>query len=373
MADDDVARFERVARPLLQLIQRLTGLETSFVTEIDWAAQRQEVLLALNTGDLEMAEGATLPWADSMCRWSFLSDSPHTSDVPTDYPGSLGAEQLGLRTFVALPIQEGDTVLGTVCGASRRAVDLDADVLASLELISDALAFQLGTLVKAQQLQRRAEEAEALALVDPLTGLANRRGFDARFEEELARSSRRGEPVALLALDLDDFKGVNDTYGHGAGDQILATVGDVLRRAARAEDVVARLGGDEFVVLLTPGDAAVAEGVAARIAEEFRAECERLEIPCTLSVGISTTDTTPRRSLLVAADKALYRAKAIGRRAMPSPSVPPRARSHLSARRPPARPDAGRDERAVDAQLALGRDKATDLANTVAAFRTDAD
>ena len=279
MVDPDLEGFERLARPLLALIQRLTGLETSFVTHIDWAEQRQLVLVALNKGDLEVAEGSTVQWSDSMCRRSFLSGTPYTSDVATDFPGSIGAEQLGMRTFFALPIQEGDNILGTVCGASRDAVELAPDVVASLDLISEALAFQLRTLIEGQQLRRRAEDAEALALVDPLTGLANRRGFEARFEEELARSGRRSSPVALLALDIDGFKQVNDTYGHVAGDTILVTVGEVLRRTARVEDVVARLGGDEFAVLLSQGDERMAEAVAARVADEFRTACERLGMP----------------------------------------------------------------------------------------------
>ena len=310
MVDNEFDSFEQVARPLLELIRRLTGLETTFVTEIDWTAQRQEVVVALNTGELKVAEGSTLPWSDSMCRWAFLSGAAHSFDVPTDFPGSVGADQLGMQTFVALPIQEGDVILGTVCGASRDSVDLSPNVLRSLELIAESLASQLGALVERQKLRRRAEDAEELALADPLTGLANRRGFTARFEEELARSGRRGTHVALLALDLDDFKAINDTYGHAAGDTILATVGEVIRRTARVEDVVARLGGDEFVILLTPADAQVAETVANRVAEEFRAACEKLEMPCTVSVGFSTSETTPRRSLFVAADDALYRAKA---------------------------------------------------------------
>jgi diguanylate cyclase len=310
MDDDDFDAFGRLARPLLELIQRLTGLETSFVTEIDWSSQRQDVVLALNSGDLTVAEGSTLPWSDSMCRWSFLNGTAHTADVPRDYPGSVGAELLGMQTFVAVPIQDGEVTLGTVCGASRAAVELDAEAMASLDLIAQAMALQLGGLIEHRRLRHRAEDAEALALVDPLTGLANRRAFDARFEEELARSGRQGAPVALLVLDIDDFKAVNDTYGHAAGDGLLVTLGEVLRSTARKEDVAARLGGDEFVVLLAPGDADVSEAVAARIAEEFRQASERLGMPCTLSIGFSTSEMTPRRSLFQAADEALYRAKA---------------------------------------------------------------
>ena len=310
MVDEQLDSLETLARPLLELVERLTGLETTFVTTIDWTSQRQEVVVARNSGDLKVAEGSTLRWLDSMCRWSFLRGSAHTADVPVDYPGSIGAEDLGMQTFLALPIQAGDLVLGTVCGASREAVHLDPGVLSNLHLISEALSLQLGALVERRQLRRRAEGAEALALIDPLTGIANRRGFDARFEEELARSGRSGVPVALLAFDIDGFKAINDTYGHLAGDEVLRAAADVLRRTARMEDVAGRLGGDELALLLTPGDERVAQNVARRIAEEFRAACERLEMPCTLSVGLSTSATTPRALMRATADDALYRAKA---------------------------------------------------------------
>lgn len=310
MDDIDLDGFDQLARPLLQLVQRLTGLETTFVTEIDWLAQRQAVVLALNTAELDVPTGTTVRWSDSMCRWSLLSGRAHSARVATDYPGSYGAEELGLQTFVAVPITDGDTIVGTVCGASTDAIDIEADVLVNLDLIAQALSLQLVTHVEGQQLRRRAQVAEALAIVDPLTGLANRRGFDARFEQELARSVRSGEPVALLALDVDDFKQVNDRFGHLAGDAVLAAAGDVLRRAARVEDVVARLGGDEFALLLRPADARAAEVVAERVADEFRDACTALGRPCTLSVGWSTSTDTPHRLLFASADEALYRAKA---------------------------------------------------------------
>ena len=105
--------FERLARPLLELIQHLTGLETTFVTQIDWAAQRQEVLLALNTAELQVVEGSVTSWSETMCRQAFLSNKDHSCDVPTDFPGSLAAEQLGMRSYFALPILDGDDTIGT--------------------------------------------------------------------------------------------------------------------------------------------------------------------------------------------------------------------------------------------------------------------
>jgi diguanylate cyclase len=311
MADGDFDGFDQMARPLLDLVRRLTGLETTFITEIDWVGQQQSVVLALNTRELHVAEGSSLPWADSMCRWSFLSGRAHTAQVEIDFPGSIGGGELGMQTFVAMPIRDGDDIVGTVCGASQDAIDLDPEVLVDLDLIAQALAFQLVAHMEAQELRRRATEAEALALVDPLTGLANRRGFDARYEQELARSARYDVPVALLAMDIDDFKVVNDSFGHVAGDDVLVAAADVLRRAARASDLPARLGGDEFVLLLSPGDERVAQTVAERIVEEFQAATEQLQMPCSLSIGSSTSETTPLRALVLVADESLYRAKAI--------------------------------------------------------------
>ena len=306
----DSEGLDRLARPLLELFEQLTGLETTFITAIDWEAQSQDVLIARNTGELTVPEGSTVPWADSMCRWAFLNGTAYTDDVPTNYPGSLGAEHLGMQSFLALPIQAGDEVLGTVCGASSKPVELNPSVLPSLELISESLAFQLQTHLERHELRRRAEGAEALAQIDPLTGVANHRGFDGRFEEELARAGRNGTPVALLALDIDHFKAVNDTHGHLAGDRVLVTVGDVLRRHARTNDVAARLGGDEFVLLLAPGDEETASIVARRLAAEFREACDRMEVPCSFSIGWCSSETRPLRQLRSSADDALYRAKA---------------------------------------------------------------
>jgi diguanylate cyclase len=233
MRQDGLAGFDRLARPLLQLTQHLTGLETSFVTEIDWDAQQQTVLFALNTAELQVLEGTVTEWSDSTCRLAFLSNTAHSSDVPTDFPGSRASERMGMRTFLGLPILNGDAILGTLCGASCRSVQLDADAVANVGLIAQALSFQLASHLEGQALRGRAERAEALALVDPLTGLANRRAFTSRFEEELARSARHDSPIAVLAIDLDRFKAINDTYGHPAGDRVLVSLADVLRAVSR--------------------------------------------------------------------------------------------------------------------------------------------
>ncbi|MFP5370025.1 MAG: GAF domain-containing protein, partial [Actinomycetes bacterium] len=194
MTDPDFAEFARVARPLLDLVHRLTGLESTFLTRIDWDACEQEVVLALNTGDLETVEGSVVDWTDSMCRVTFLKGQEQLSDILTDYPGSTGAER-GMCTFVAVPILKGDDALGTVCGASRRPVQVRPDAIANMRLIAAALSTQLEAHIERLALRDRAAAAEALASVDPRTGLANRRAVTTRYEPEVARSGRHDTPV----------------------------------------------------------------------------------------------------------------------------------------------------------------------------------
>lgn len=304
-----IAPFERATRPLLELVRELTGLETSFVTSIDWDAQTQTVVLSSNVGDLEVTEGSTIEWSDSMCRWAFLSGVEHTPDVPTTYPGSLGGDVLGMRSFLAVPILDEGKTLGTLCGASRSSVPVGDETLRHLRLIAESLAMQLMNHVEHTRDRLRAESAEVLAHTDSLTGLANHRAFTGRLEEELARSGRHDTPVSVLAMDVDAFKAINDTYGHEGGNDVLVALADVLRHAARVEDTPARLGGDEFGLLLPHTDERGAAMTAARIADAFREATATLGRPATLSVGVASTTGASRRSLMTTADEALYENK----------------------------------------------------------------
>jgi diguanylate cyclase (GGDEF)-like protein len=168
--------------------------------------------------------------------------------------------------------------------------------------------------------ERRAEEAQRAAAIDSLTGLSTYRVLRDRLASEIERCKRSSEGFAVLFMDLDRFKDVNDTYGHEAGNEILVAVAEEIRHVVRASDVAARYGGDEFVVILTRTDL---QG-AMRVAEALRGRIEsigrRLNYPpglITASVGLSEFDSnTPEGDLLVMADKALYRAKAAGRNAV---------------------------------------------------------
>jgi diguanylate cyclase (GGDEF)-like protein len=190
-----------------------------------------------------------------------------------------------------------------------------------LSLLLGTLIYVLGTgRSRALALvDERTGELHHMALHDSLTGLPNRALILDRIEQMLARSRREHTPVAVLFLDLDDFKDVNDTFGHAAGDQLLTGVSARLVSAIRQEDTVGRLGGDEFVVLAEGASlAAGAEMVAERILDVLSAPFEIDGIDATLSVTASIGIAEGRRAspdeLLRDADIALYQAKAAGKK-----------------------------------------------------------
>ncbi|MEZ4449086.1 MAG: GGDEF domain-containing protein [Nannocystaceae bacterium] len=181
------------------------------------------------------------------------------------------------------------------------------------------------------ELRRRLGREEALSRSDPLTGLANRRAFEERAEVILAIARRQPRPLTLALLDLDNFKVVNDTRGHDAGDEVLRAVARALRDDLRASDVLARLGGDEFAVLLPDTDAASArrllERVRSAVAEAMRAG----GWPVSVSLGALSLGGAPPElpRLLDRADALMYEAKRRGKDRLeitedPGPEADPR-------------------------------------------------
>jgi two-component system cell cycle response regulator len=171
----------------------------------------------------------------------------------------------------------------------------------------------------AERLTKALREQEQLAVVDPLTGLFNRRFFDAQLKLELDRAARSQGSVGLLVIDLDHFKRTNDTYGHLAGDDILRGVARRLLAAVRNGDIVARYGGEEFVVLLPGGGALQLREIGERcrlaVSEQPLQLTDGRELRTTVSVGGASwpDDALSVRDLFHSADIALYRAKELGR------------------------------------------------------------
>ncbi len=158
-------------------------------------------------------------------------------------------------------------------------------------------------------------KASAAALTDPLTGALNRRGFTAAVERELARSRRYERPFVLAYVDVRGLKGINDTQGHMAGDELLRTVSSVLTNSARAHDVVGRLGGDEFGLLLVEQSADDAKAVTDRITERVQASRAALGFQAAWDLTVGTAafpaDGDSAAALLAVADRRLYEQRGI--------------------------------------------------------------
>ncbi len=173
------------------------------------------------------------------------------------------------------------------------------------------------------RLQSRAEEFHKQATIDPLTGLCNRRVGEQRLAAEAERSRRYGHPLTVLALDLNDFKQVNDQYGHRAGDQVLKEFAQRLVTTIRASDLAVRMGGDEFLVILLECPSEQVQAMLARL-KPLEVEYHGEKIPVSFSVGwVSYESSETPEQFLERADRTLYADKRAGKaRNAQSPVAP---------------------------------------------------
>lgn len=166
---------------------------------------------------------------------------------------------------------------------------------------------------------RMRSQLATIVVSDPLSGCFNRRGFEQQYKRELARAARTHTDLALIAVDIDFFKQVNDTYGHLVGDRVIAETGELLRMNARTDDLVARTGGEEFLILAPNTSTAGAQHLALRIVEAFRRRTfgtPDARVAVTVSVGVvadAVGDENIAADLMSRADEALYAAKRSGR------------------------------------------------------------
>jgi two-component system cell cycle response regulator len=262
---------------------------------------------------------------DVVVRPPSRSMAEDTDVLVVSYPLALGGEQPLLRRFgfdeSAPPIMVVDAAESSVRRVT--AFDAGADDYITPQTPPAELAARLASTLRRQrrqqQLRSARDRATLAAVTDPLTGLYNRAYFQEALAIEARRVDRYGRPMTVALLDLDHFKRVNDTLGHGAGDEALREVALRLRRAVRSTDVLARYGGEEFVVMLPE------TGVknALQAAERLRAAVDGLTVTgahggsraITVSVGVAClpTHATTLAELMQHADTALYAAKRAGR------------------------------------------------------------
>ena len=233
----------------------------------------------------------------------------HEGRVVTGVPMYLETEQHGMRTLMAnsAPITDEE---GHVRGAI-----VTFDDVTQLEEKNAELEDMLRMLKDSQdKIHRQNQELQTLAAKDPLTGCLNRRGLFESLNSAFDRAKRSGGKLSCVMCDIDHFKTINDTHGHGAGDKVIRAVAEVLRSGARESDVIARYGGEEFCLML-PG---LSLHQGSEMAERLRRTLAALDndgIKVTASFGVSAMEALPAdaEGLLKQADVALYRAKRSGR------------------------------------------------------------
>jgi diguanylate cyclase (GGDEF)-like protein len=268
-----------------------------------------------------------LPRQHSICRFTVEENRllliPDTGTDPRTAENPIVTAAPRFRAYAGYPLvdQHGSTT-GTFCvfgvqprefTAADRQTIVDLAAMSQRELLSDHLTDAHSALTSKLSVARRE------AMMDPLTRLWNRRGASVLLKSSFASADHRNSPLTLALLDLDNFKRINDNYGHQIGDEVLRKVASRLIGTVRNNDMVCRIGGDEFLILMTETDAAAAGHIAERIRRavtETPVPTRDGALPMSVSVGYTVRhpkDTAAVDELLERADQALLESKAAGR------------------------------------------------------------
>jgi diguanylate cyclase (GGDEF)-like protein len=232
-----------------------------------------------------------------------------------DVSALTGARRRRYKTgsFIAIPLRAGSHVLGVVSVADRNdGRPFSRDDLSMLCLLAPPAVLALAR----EHARQQADAFAHAAAIDPVSGLFNRRYFHVRIEEELQRARRHHLPVALLMIDIDDFKTINDNFGHLAGDVVIKDIAEILKRSVRVFDICTRFGGEEFAIVMPDSDADDAVSSAERIRQRIEGyqslDLGGMRITASIGVAVSTEEMTVRE-LIAHADQALYSAKQAGK------------------------------------------------------------
>ncbi len=299
--------FAEAARSVVDYLSRRTPLR-------DWSVSRvaggEQVHVHVHH-DVLLDTGQRVRWDDTFCRRMSLGAAHVVPDALAD-PAYADLPDAGdVRSYVGFPITDEGELFGVLCGVGGEPLPgveaVDADLVA---LLSGLLSTQLSIARLADRERRRAAIAAAVADTDDLTGLVNRRGWEALVADAQERIAAFGDPVAVAVVDLDGLKATNDVLGHAAGDALLRRAGAALRSAATGKDRVARYGGDEFAILTN--NVAVAD-LPAHYDRFARALAEH-DVPASLGHAFTGPGERTVAEAFRRADAAMYDAKRAARR-----------------------------------------------------------
>ncbi|GGD01722.1 sensor domain-containing diguanylate cyclase [Halopseudomonas salina] len=314
----DSQDLESLARPLLAILQEITDLESTFLTSVD--LQRNELTLVYthNTSSLQIPEGRINPWCDTLCKRAMDDGVIHTDAAHQLWPDNAIGRELGIVTYLSEPLCTSDGELyGTLCGASSSQRKISSRSRRLLSMFGRLLIQQIERERLIAQLQVENQRFSKAALQDPLTRIPNRRAMEQELTRTLANASRNQLQTHLAFIDLDDFKAINDRYGHDFGDRFLLEISANLTNRLREGDFVARYGGDEFVFFCATAQGS-SESQRQAITDRLRSltqgrfKIEDIELDYAgPSIGVvSALPNESGNQLLARADRVMYDQKA---------------------------------------------------------------
>jgi diguanylate cyclase (GGDEF)-like protein len=273
--------LEQAADAVVGLIAPGDDMGLWMVTKVEGD---QWIPLAVRDRRYGFVRGATFDWRATPCIHMVAGEAPCVAGDVAAVPAyaRCGLQQhFHFGSYVGFPIHDGrGELFGTVCAFDPAPRTLDAEALmprlvAAAQVITTHLAHE--ELI--EDTRRRAERAELDSRTDPMTGVLNRRGWELAMQQEQGRIARTGSAAAVVLVDLDGLKRLNDSEGHEAGDALIRRLARVLSTQIRSRDVVGRLGGDEFAMLL----GGIEHAVAAQVVERIRGALDRARVQATLT------------------------------------------------------------------------------------------
>ena len=318
----DVVRAVNTTLEPVEIAELLVERAAVWVPAPSWAVVSSDL-----SGRLSVLAGRGLtpemgPALHSVANWVMYRGEEFASE---DLRGDTRIRSESVGAVLAFPLSCRGRRVGALIGFDRapssRKPQLPPAVLRAVRVLLEPASVALDSALLLKRV-------EALSVTDDLTHLYNSRYLNSMLRRETKRASRSGRPLSLLFIDLDGFKGVNDTHGHLSGSRALVEAAAVIRGSARETDVVARFGGDEFAVVLpdTGGEGAFAVGerVRDRIAAHKFLARDGLDIRLTASVGLATLPdvAASAEELVAAADKAMYRVKDSGKNGIQAARAP---------------------------------------------------
>ncbi|SCZ59989.1 putative bifunctional diguanylate cyclase/phosphodiesterase [Thiohalomonas denitrificans] len=297
---------------LLELGTRLFGLPVGTLSRIE--GDHYTIVAVSAPPDTGLARGATFPLQETNCGITVDSEEPVSFHhaAQSDRRGHPCRSLFGIEAYLAAQVEVAGQPYGTLSysSPSPRETPFSSTDLEIVKLMAQWLGAELEREQSARQLAQ-------LANYDTLTALPNRNLFYDRLQHALDRSLRSNTPIALLFLDLDGFKHVNDTLGHAAGDSLLQAVTRRLNECVRRDDTLARLGGDEFTIIMegvrhAEEAAVLAQKASAAIAHPFEIANQEIFITTSIGIAVYPQDGQDRETLVQHADAAMYKAKGQG-------------------------------------------------------------